>query len=81
MVGFAAYEALRREVAKVPPRGAAVTVTAWGMGVAREAECKAGQCAEQARLTAADMIAEANERIGDDVAPLVEAGSGNHHDH
>lgn len=75
-VGVAAYEALRRGVAKVPLRAATVTVTAWGMRVAREAERKAGASAERARLTAADVIAEAKERAGDDAAPVA-AGPGN----
>lgn len=65
--GVAAYEALRKGVAKVPLRAATVTVTAWGIRVKREAERKAQQSAEQARLTAADVIAEAKERVGEDV--------------
>jgi Protein of unknown function (DUF1490) len=77
VVGVAAYEALRKGVAKVPLRAATVTATAWGIRVAREAERKAQQSAEQARLTAADVIAEAKERIGEDVTPLVVAESGN----
>jgi Protein of unknown function (DUF1490) len=70
-VGVAAYQALRKGVAKVPLRAATVTVTAWGMRFARDAERKAQHGAEQARLTAADVIAEAKERIGEDVTPLV----------
>lgn len=66
-VGVAAYEALRRGVAKVPLRAATVTVTAWAMRVAREAERKAGESAERARLTTADVIAEAKERVGETV--------------
>jgi hypothetical protein len=68
-VGVAAYEALRRGVAKVPFRAATVTVTAWVMRVAREAERRAGESAERARLTTADVIAEAKERAGDTVTP------------
>jgi hypothetical protein len=68
-VGVAAYEVLRKGVANVPLRAATVTVTAWGMRMAREAERKAGESAERARLTAADVVAEAKERIGEDVAP------------
>jgi len=70
-VGVAAYEVLRRGVTKIPLRAATVTVTAWGIRVAREAERKAQQSAEQARLTAADLIAEAKERAGEQVTPLV----------
>lgn len=70
-VGVAAYEAVRKGVAKVPLRAATVTVTAWGIRVAREAERKAGESAERARLTTADVIAEAKERAGEPVTPTV----------
>jgi hypothetical protein len=80
-VGVAAYQALRKGVAKVPVRAATVTVTAWGMRFAREAERKAQHGAEQARLTAADVIAEAKDRIGEDVTPLVVVDSGNNDAH
>lgn len=76
VVGAVAYEAVRKVVAKAPLRRATVVVTAWGIRVAREAERKAGESAEQARLTVADVMAEARERAGD-AAPLVTvAGSG-----
>ena len=81
VVGVAAYQALRKGAAKVPLRGATVTLTAWGMRFAREAERKAQHGAEQARLTAADVIAEAKERIGDDVTPLVVVDSDNNGAH
>ncbi|HUB53653.1 MAG TPA: DUF1490 family protein [Mycobacterium sp.] len=80
-VGVAAYQAVRKGVAKFPLRAATVTVTAWGMRVAREAERKAQQGSEQARLTAADVIAEAKERLGEDVTPLVVVDSGNNDAH
>ena len=51
------------------------------MRFAREAERKAQQSAEQARLTAADVIAEAKERIGEDVTPLVVVDSDNNDAH
>jgi Protein of unknown function (DUF1490) len=79
-VGVAAYEVLRKGAAKVPLRAATVTVTAWSMRVAREAERKAGESAERARLTAADVIAEAKERVGEDVTPAG-TDSGNSDDH
>lgn len=72
VVGVAAYEAL----AKAPWRKATVMATAWGIRVVREAERKAGQSAEQARLTVADVVAEAKERAGQEVSPLTVAGSG-----
>lgn len=68
-VGVAAYEVVRKGVAKIPLRAATVTATAWSIRVAREAERRAGASAERARLTAADLVAEAKERIGDDVTP------------
>ncbi|MEQ6325800.1 DUF1490 family protein [Mycobacterium canetti] len=74
-VGVAAYEALRKVVVKAPLRQATVSVTAWGLRVAREAERKAGESAEQARLTFADVLAEARERAGKDT------GSDDGHDH
>ena len=71
VVGVAAYEALRKAVAKAPLRQATVAATAWGLRVIRTTERKAGERAEQARLTFADVIAEARERIGEEVPPLV----------
>lgn len=76
VVGVAAYEALRKAVAKVPLREATVTATAGGLRVVR----KAGARAEQAQLTVADVIAEARERVGEEVPPA-EADSGHVHDH
>ncbi|BBZ45246.1 DUF1490 family protein [Mycobacterium parmense] len=70
VVGAAAYGAL----IKAPWRKATVIATAWGIRVAREAERKAGESAEQARLTVADVMAEARERAREDVASV--AGSG-----
>lgn len=72
VMGVAAYEAL----AKAPWRKATVMATAWGIRVAREAERRAGQSAEQARLTVADVMAEARERAGQEGSPLTVAGSG-----
>ena len=80
-VGVAAYEVLRKGVAKIPLRAATVTATAWGIRVGREAERKAGESAERARLTAADVIAEAKERLGDDARPVAVVDSGNDDDH
>ncbi|HET9874993.1 MAG TPA: DUF1490 family protein [Mycobacterium sp.] len=81
VVGVAAYEVLRKALAKVPLREATVTVTTWGLRAVREAERKAEESAEQARLTVADVLAEARERIGEDVSPLTVADSGDDHDH
>ncbi|KPN47093.1 DUF1490 family protein, partial [Mycobacterium intracellulare] len=70
VVGVAAYEGLRKAVGKAPLRKATVVATAWGIRVGREAGRKAGAGAEQARLTVADVVAEAKERAGDQAPPL-----------
>jgi hypothetical protein len=75
VVGVAAFEVLRKAVGKAPLRKATVIATAWGLRVVREAERKAGATAEQARLTVADVMAEAKERAGEDAAPLTVVGS------
>jgi len=64
LVGAVAYEGLRK-VAKKPLRAASVSVTAWGLRVAREAE----EGAERARLAVADVVAEAAERVGSETPP------------
>lgn len=71
-VGVAAYEVVRKGVAKIPLRAASVSATAWGIRVGRGVGRKAGESAERARLTAADVLAEAKERVGDDVTPTAE---------
>lgn len=76
VVGVAAYEVLRKAVAKAPLREATVVATAWGIRVGRGAARKAEQSAEQARLTVADVVAEAKERAGEEVAPLTVVDSG-----
>jgi len=63
LVGVAAYEAL----AKAPWRATTVTATAWGLRVARATERKTRQSTERARLAVADVLAEAVERIGEEV--------------
>ena len=63
LVTFAAYEALHRVVAKAPWREATVTAMACGVRGVRKVE----QRTERARLTAADMFAEAIERSGEEV--------------
>ncbi|MGD9620739.1 MAG: DUF1490 family protein [Mycolicibacterium sp.] len=77
VVGAASFEAVRKTVAKVPLRKATVVAAAWGIRVVRDAERKAGEGAEHARLGLADVIAEARERAGEDVGPpaVTNAGS------
>ena len=76
-VGVAAYDGLRKAVAKAPIREAAVTTTAWAGRGAR----KADERAESARLKVADVMAEARERIGEEVPPPAVADAGHSHDH
>ncbi|MDI3312790.1 MAG: DUF1490 family protein [Mycobacterium sp.] len=66
---YAGHEALHWALAKVPWRKATVTTTAWGLRVARKVERTAKDGVERARLAAADMLAEAVERIGEEVSP------------
>ncbi len=80
VVGVAAYEALRKAVAKAPLREATVSTTAWALRVVREAERKAEGSAERARLAVADVFAEAAERVGEEVRPAT-AGSGDEREH
>jgi len=75
VVGAAAYDAVRKGLATASLRKATVIAAAWGIRVAREAERMAQGGAEQARLTVADVVAEAKERAGEDVSPLTVAGS------
>ncbi|MEC3916288.1 DUF1490 family protein [Nocardia sp. CDC160] len=76
-VGVAAYEVLRRAAAKVPARDIAVTAAEWGLRGVRTAETRA----ESARLTIADVVAEARERIGEEAPPPSVASGGHDHDH
>ncbi|CAM4201448.1 hypothetical protein MB901379_04267 [Mycobacterium basiliense] len=65
VVGVAAYEALT----KAPWRSATVTATAWSLRTARETERRTKAAAERIRLAAADVLAEAAERVGEEVPP------------
>ncbi|WP_421840137.1 DUF1490 family protein [Mycobacterium sp.] len=58
VVGVGAYEVVRVAWARMPCREASVIAATWGLRAARKAE----QSAEQARLTVADVVAEAAER-------------------
>lgn len=78
VVGAAAFEALRKAAGKAPLRKATVIATAWGLRVVREAERKAGAGTERARLTVADVMAEAKERAGEEVSPRSVVDSGDH---
>jgi len=75
VVGVAAYELMRKVIVKIPVREASVTATALGLRGVRKAE----EGAERARLNIADVVAEARERIGEEVVPP--AGEMGRHDH
>ncbi|VEG58068.1 Protein of uncharacterised function (DUF1490) [Mycolicibacterium aurum] len=76
-VGVAAYQGVRKAVAKAPIREASVTATAWALRGVRKAE----EGAESARLKAADVVAEARERIGEESPPPAVADAAHTHDH
>jgi hypothetical protein len=76
-VGVAAYDALRKAVAKLPIREAGVTAAEWALRGTRKAE----ETAETARLNIADVMAEARERIGEEVPPPAVADSEHAHEH
>ncbi|HXA10779.1 MAG TPA: DUF1490 family protein [Mycobacterium sp.] len=76
-VGAAAYDALRRVAARAPVHEAAVTATGWGLRGVRKAE----ETAESARLAIADVVAEARERVGEEVPPPAVADADHDHDH
>lgn len=73
-VGVAAYELARKAIAKAPVHEAAVATTAVALKGVRKAE----EGAEAARLKVSDVVAEAKERIGEEVAPPAVAVE---HDH
>jgi hypothetical protein len=64
-VGVSAYELLRKAVDKAPLHETAVTATEWSLRGTRRAE----EVAETARLKVADVVAEARDRIGEEVPP------------
>lgn len=76
-VGVAAYELVRKAVAKAPVHEASVAATAWGLRGTRRAE----EAAERARLKVADVVAEARERVGEEAPPpaVHEASDGHVH--
>lgn len=76
-VGVAAYQGVRKAVAKAPIREASVTATAWALRGVRKAE----EGAESARLQVADVVAEARERIGEESPPPAVADNLHDHDH
>ena len=76
-VGVAAYNGARRLYDKAPVRKAAVSVTEAGLRAARKAELHA----ESARLAVSDVVAEARDRLGEEVPPPVVSETGHGHSH
>ncbi len=76
-VGAAAYDLLCRAAAKAPVHEAAVTAAEWGLRGVRKAE----ETAESTRLAVADVVAEARERVGEEVPPPAVADADHDHDH
>jgi hypothetical protein len=74
LVGAAAYDGVKRVARSNAVRGAAVTVTSWGLRGARAAETGA----EKARLATADIVSEARAKIGEE-APV--PGAAHTHEH
>ncbi|GAB18529.1 hypothetical protein GOEFS_057_00050 [Gordonia effusa NBRC 100432] len=77
LVGAAAYDAARKALASAPLRDGAVLATAWGLKGTRRAE----EVAENVRLQAADILAEAKEKIGEQSSPPGVATDVHDHDH
>ncbi|WP_101953331.1 DUF1490 family protein [Mycobacterium intracellulare] len=78
LVGVSAYELLRKVAGGAPVRRATVAAAELSLRGTRRAEV----VAESARLKAADVVAEARERIGEEAAPPAAAAVHDHdHDH
>ena len=76
-VGVAAYNGAKKLYEKAPVRQAAVSATGLGLRAARKAEVHA----ESARLAVSDVVAEARDRIGDEVPPPSVTDTGHGHAH
>ena len=76
-VGVAAYDLARKAVGKAPFHEVSVTAATLGLRGTRKAE----EGAERARLKMADVMAEARERIGEEVPPppIIETDNGHKH--
>jgi hypothetical protein len=78
LAGAVALEGMKKIARPEVVRGAAVDVTSWGLRGARAAEAGA----EKARLTAADILSEARERLGEESpAPGTTMAGGHNHEH
>ncbi|GFG67803.1 hypothetical protein MKUB_52930 [Mycobacterium kubicae] len=77
LVGVSAYEVVRKAVGKAPVHRATVAAAELGLRGTRRAEV----AAESARLKIADVVAEARERIGEEVPPPAAVTEIHDHDH
>jgi hypothetical protein len=75
LAGAAAYDGLKKALQSKALHDAAVTVTAMGLRGVRVVEIGA----EKARLTAADIVSEARDRIGEQAPPPMSATRGHNH--
>ncbi|MDP9637737.1 Ni,Fe-hydrogenase III small subunit [Rhodococcus cercidiphylli] len=76
-VGVAAYNGAKKLYEKAPVRKAVVSATELGLRAARKAEVHA----ESARLAVSDVVAEARDRIGEEVPPPTASDAGHGHAH
>ena len=76
LVGAAAYDGVKRVARQVPAREVAVTTAAWALRAVRQAE----RGAEAARLSTADVFAEARGRLGEQ-SPVPGTAPAHDHDH
>jgi hypothetical protein len=76
-VGAAAYDGARTALRKAQWRSAAVRATELAIRGTRRMELGA----EQARLAAADIVAEARERVGEEAPPPAGPSTGHGHNH
>lgn len=77
LVGVSAYELLRKAFNGAPLHKSAVIATEWGLRGTRRAE----EAAESARLRLADVVAEARDRIGEEVPAPAAGGAAAPHEH
>ncbi|MBY6365524.1 DUF1490 family protein [Rhodococcoides corynebacterioides] len=77
VVGVAAWNGVKKAYDRAPVREAAVRVTEVGLRGVRRAEVRA----ESARLAVSDVVAEAKDRLGEDVRPPSADARGHGHDH
>ena len=76
-VGAVAYDGVKKLMRVSVFHGAAVSVTSWGLRGARLAETGA----EKARLTTADIVSEAREKVGERSLPPGGGGGAHNHEH